>query len=125
MSQAKFMGELIFSSGPHRFSLGPSGTLAVPRVAIGQLLPGSILVGAIDFVVVVRGRIVANTEGDLDQALAAIIEKAEYPPASGLLTDAQGREYPQMRLMRVTTGDRVDRGGRVSLSYELRFEKEP
>lgn len=118
---ATFMDEELFESGPYRFSLEPVGTLVVPRLASGSLTAGSLLLGGLEVAVVVRGRLVATDDAELDLALGPILAKAEHPAPTGKLVDFYGREYDGMKLVRVELGDRIDRGASVSLSYEARF----
>ncbi len=122
---SSFDGEDIFGSGPHRFHLG---TLGAQLAGAAELSgdpgkPGEEAVGLLDGQVIVRGRLVAETDEGLADRLDAIRAKLSHPPVVGALVDGHGATYTDMSFVSFTPTDRVDRGVRVSMGYAARFVK--
>jgi hypothetical protein len=111
----------LFGSGPHRFA--ESATSEVLQSELFQSIPnsGSQYIGLGELAVVVTGRLIASGESALWTLLDAIKAQVIDPPAPGTLVDTHGRSWSTMSLVRVTPGDRVDRGRVWSLAYEARF----
>lgn len=116
-----FRGTDLFGDGPHRFSLEPLGVLAPLRLSIGVTAPGSAVIGPLEVAVVVRGRLVAPSEGDMDGRLELIRSFLTFPTTDGELVDHHGRSYADAAFVRFVPADRTDRGRAVSLAFEARF----
>lgn len=111
----------LFSSGPARSRAGPQGSLVVPLLSIGQTLPGSVALGALELAVIVEGRLV-EAEGSTLASQVAAIEAALVDGLSpGTLIDEAGREHAEMRFVRFEPTGPVDGGRARSLAYEARF----
>jgi len=120
---SQFGSKNLFGSGPHRFAFAERGQEVVPNyVLIGSGIPGTTSVGPRELDVVVRGRLVADTEPALWTLRAAIAAEAEGN-APQTLTDNAGHAWPQMTLISYKEADRVDRGRAWSIAYEATFRK--
>lgn len=113
----------LFGSGPHRFAPAREGLFVVPNSSFGSPAPGSTALGVLEREVVVRGRLVAATEGALWALRDAITALLVHPQQPGTLVDHHGRSWPNMTFITFTTADRTDRGRVVSLGYEARFRE--
>lgn len=116
-----FAGLSLFASGPHRFTVEPTGALVVPKLSLRLEEPGSRVIGPLELAVVVTGRLLAESDEALDTQVGAIEEKLHPGYELGILIDGHGREWTEMRFVRFEREDRVDRGRVVSLGYTARF----
>lgn len=122
---SSFAGEYIFDSGPHRVVVGARGEQLARSadVAGDPSVAGEQAVGPLDGQVLVRGRLVADT----DDALTALVESIQamltHPPMVGDLIDNHSATLKDVSFVSFTPADRVDRGARVSLGYVARFVK--
>ncbi len=111
----------LFDSGPHRFTDPAEGQQIVPRVAIGQAIAGSLSLGDQEIIILVRGRLIADTEAQLDTIVTAIRTELANFAVAGTLVDDRGHSWPNMKFARFEPADRRDRGRRISLAYTARF----
>ncbi len=111
----------LLGSGPHRFSTGPLGQQVVLRLQIGQTAAGSISLGGQELTVTVRGRLAAESDSTLQDALDAIQSQLDNWATAGVLVDHHGRSWDDMKFVSFTPDDRIDRGREVSLGYTARF----
>ena len=117
---SSFKGNDLFGSGPHRFSDPNEGQQMVLRLALGQSLAGSISLGDQEIVVIVKGRLVDDSDAKIDLALDTI--RAELDDfTAGTLEDNHGRQWATMKFARFEPAERRDRGRLVSLAYVARF----
>lgn len=120
MSSA-YKGLDLFGSGPHRFAEGRRGQALVSELGMDPPGPGSRYWGLLEASVVVSGRLAGASESQLWSRVDALLAQVIDPPVPGVLRDVHGREWDEMSLVRVTLGDRVDRGRVWSVAYRARF----
>lgn len=118
---SRYKGVDLFGSGPHRFAEGWRGEVLMSELFQTPPNSGSRYVGPAETSVVVRGRLVANTDAELWEQVAAVHAYLVHPPEPGLLEDGRGRQWPDMSFVRFAVADRVDRGRVCSLGYVARF----
>ncbi len=118
----------LFGSGPHRFRVLKQGQLVVSDFAIGGFSGATSYLGLVELRVVVRGRLVAESESALWTLRDAIGAELLDPPLPGELVDGHGRSWEDMSLIRYEEEDRTDRGRVWSVGYAcefIRFENYP
>lgn len=109
-------GQTLFNSGPHRFTIRPVGKLFVPPLFFDPIQTTTNVVANLELTILQTGRLVAATEQDLWNQVAAIKAAAETS-LSGTLLDNNAIAWPTMKLLRFAPEDRVDRGRTISLAY--------
>src|SRR5881394_1017325 len=100
----------LFGSGPHRFALAKQGEDVVPNFTLGSGGSGSTAVGPIELDVIITGRLVAASEGDLWTLRDAIAAQLTDPPTAATLVDDHGRTWSGISFITYTESDRTDRG---------------
>ncbi len=113
----------LFGSGPHRFSVGKRGELAVPAYVLGGSGSGSTILGPIELDVIITGRLIASTEANLWALRDAAAAQAGHPPSPGTLIDNHGRIWTSMTFLTYQEQDRTDRGRTVSIHYKATFRR--
>ena len=117
----------LFSSGPHRFLPGPSGEQLIHRTARcdPDLQSGTQAVGPLDSTVLVRGRLVADSDAALWSLIEAITAALTDPPTTADLIDLHAHTYAGMSFISFIPTAPTDRGRQISLPYEARFTRFP
>lgn len=112
----------LFGSGPHRFSVGPRGQQLARLSDIDDdpASAGSQAIGAADIDVLVRGRLIADDDADLQAQIDAISAKLNV---QANLIDHHDHTYGDVTFISFAAADRTDRGRAVSLAYTARFVK--
>jgi len=118
---SSYKGVACFASGPHRFAEGPASEALESELFMTPPESGTRYLGPAELSVVVAGRLTASSESALWSLWDALAALVIDPPEPGTLIDTHGRSWGGMSLVRVTPGDRVDRGRAWSLSYTARF----
>lgn len=119
---SNFEGVDLFGSGPARFRQMVQGNAVVANYVIGASPPnGSTPQGPIELDVVVKGRLVAGSEGALWLLRKAITDQLTDPPTIGALFDDYAHKWENVSFIRYTEGDRTDRGRVRSIAYEAVF----
>ncbi|MDX2131607.1 MAG: hypothetical protein SFY69_06120 [Planctomycetota bacterium] len=118
-----FKGLNLFGSGPHRFEEGPRGQLITVDYFEGGIGGGSTAQGPIDWVVVVRGRLVSGSESGLRGLRDAVLAQVQDTPTPGTLVDDHGRTWTGMSFVKFAEDGAVDRGRVFSTAYEAVFQK--
>lgn len=119
-----FNGVDLFGSGPARFRQLVQGDVMLSNHTLGTSPPnGSSSIGMIELDVVVKGRLVAATEGDLWMLRDAVTAQLTDPPVQGSLFDDKGRKWESMSFIKFTEADRTDLGRVASIGYEAVFRK--
>lgn len=116
-------GQVLFNSGPHRFTVGRMGRLTRGPFSTPLDDPFTTDEGVRELLIIQSGRLVAASESLLWSQVDAIKAQAELP-RNGALVDNSGRSWANMTLVRFEPDDRVDRGREFSLGYTalyLRF----
>ena len=113
----------LFGSGPHHFNEGPAGQQLIPRLGLGQSLPGLASLGDQQLLVTVRGRLVADDDGDLWTLIDAMKTQLAAWQTPGLLVDLAGHEWTGIHFARFEPAERIDHGRKASLAYTARFLK--
>lgn len=121
---SSFDGANLFGSGPHRFEEGPRGQVVTQDVFFGGSGAGSTLRGLGDWVVTVKGRLVAADDAALEVLQEAVLGKVTEPPTEGALVTNHGKTYAGMKFTRFTQVGAVVRGREVSMAYEAVFMKQ-
>ena len=112
----------LFGSGPCRFTVGPRGQqLALNSdVERDPTAEGSQAIGPLDGEVLVRGRLVGASDGDLATLVGVVAGKLGVVAN---LVDDHSTTYPDVTFISFAAADRTDRGRTVSLGYTARFLK--
>lgn len=118
---SSFKAQDIFGSGPHRFRVMAQGELLVPNVEMDPQQSGSTVIGPLDFVVEVTGRLVSSTEAGLWTIRDTITNLLTHPPVAGTLVDLLGRPWTDMSFIRFEPGTQTDRGRARSIGYRATF----
>jgi hypothetical protein len=119
---SSWKGQDLFGSGPHRFALSRRGFLLAPDAGSFDPTPRLVEYGALEWDVLVTGRLVAATDTAL-WVLRDAIQTVLDGRGLGTLVDQQGRSFLNMFFARIEWGDRTDRGRRVSVEYVARFHR--
>ncbi len=123
---SSFGGVDLFGNSPHRFEMGAMGPVVRTRLSLGTTAPGSVLVGAGEPMVTVRGRLVAAGRAALMVRIDAI--SAELQPGSGgfvrrALVDLHGRTWADMTFVSFSPGGVIDQGREASVEFEAVFQR--
>ena len=116
---ATFAGLNLFSSGPHRIVASRYGKIWFSPYS-GNVNP----FGYTDYFerreprLIQTGRLIAETHSALMTLVSAIQVQAEIPK-TGTLVEANGTTWTNMTLLQMTLDDRIDRGRKYSVQYEL------
>jgi hypothetical protein len=113
----------LFGSGPHRFSEAPLGEYVLVNARVDPFQAGSQPIGPLELTIIVRGRLVADSENDLWALRDAIAEQLTHPPQTGALKEGSGRDWEDISFVNFTCADRTDRGRKVSISYTATFTR--
>lgn len=116
-----FKSNAVFSSGPHRFNVGPTGSDVQPNSRLSPLTPGSTVIGPLEVRVEVRGHLVAGSETALWALRDAIQALLTDPPQVGTLEDQSGRQWTSMTFVRLEYEPQTDRGRQRSIGYTATF----
>ncbi len=111
----------LFGSGPHRVQEGVAAEVLESELFRTPPNSGTRYIGPAELSVVVTGRLVSSSESGLWSLWDALTAQVIDPPTPGTLVDAHGRSWTALSLVRVTPGDRADRGRVWSLAYTARF----
>ena len=118
---ATFAGLSLFSSGPHRIVPTRFGKIWLPPYT-GNINPN----GYTNYYerrepkLIQTGRLIAETHAALITLVNAIRTQAEIPK-TGTLVEANGTSWSNMTLLQIQLDDRVDRGRKYSVGYELTY----
>lgn len=112
----------LFGSGPHRFALSRRGFLLVPDASSFDPTPVLVEYGALEWDVVVTGRLVSVSESGL-WTLRTAAQTSLDAKGLGTLVDLHGRSWTNLFFSRLEWGDRTDRGRSVSVGYVATFHK--
>ena len=123
---SSFGGVDLFGDSPHRFEMGSMGPVVRTRLSLGTIAAGSVLIGAGEPTVTVRGRLVAATGLALMARIDAIA--AELQPGGGgfvrqTLTDHHGRTWMDMTFVSFEPSGVIDRGREVSMEFAAVFHR--
>jgi hypothetical protein len=111
----------LFSSGPHRFFVGPMGSQLIDNTTISPTTPGRQSIGSLDGIVTVRGRLVAATEADLWSLIDTLTAQLTTPPTAADLVDSHARSFKNMSFISLKLLAPFDRARTVSVPYEALF----
>lgn len=111
----------LFSTGPHRVTTGPRALSLVPNYQLGEPGAGTTLVGALEWEVIVEGRLVASTRSALWALRDAFTELIINEPETGRLVLVDGREFEEMLLVSYTETGPVLPGRAWSVGYKAVF----
>lgn len=111
----------LFGSGPHRASMGVRGLSLVPNFQVGEPGAGTTLVGAMDWEVVIEGRLVASTRTALWALRDAFTELIVDEPETGKLVLGDGRQLEKMLLASYAETGPVCPGREWSVGYRAVF----
>lgn len=115
---SSFNGTDYFGSGPHSFSVGPSGKQWARWVDIGTADPGIAMLGDHTATVEVRGRLVGASAA----ALFALADALEGGAGDkGDLVDDLGRTWGGMKLLDVVYDGPPVAGREWSIGYRALF----
>ncbi|HPO92089.1 MAG TPA: hypothetical protein PL072_01335 [Phycisphaerales bacterium] len=117
----KFNGESIFGEAPARLTIGPAGDMVVPNSRLSPFSPGSQAVGPLELSLKVVGRLVVDTDAELDGYLGYLNSLLTHPPLTATVSDDTGREWTSMSFVRFEPTGPIERGRRVSLGFEATF----
>ena len=122
-----YNGSALFDSGPHRFVMQRYGQTeilpGVPATLQSQPNPKWLQLGLVQLSIVVRGRLVADTEAGLWALRDAISGAITATPSTGTLEDGHGQSWPNMWLVRFEEKGPVDVGRQWSIAYEAVFRR--
>ena len=111
----------LFNSGPHRFILGPEGDQVIPNSAIAPTNPGTQAIGPLDGTVLVRGRLVADSDEGLWTLIKAIEDQLTDPPTAADIIDSHDHTFKSMSFVSFTPLAPFDRGRTISVPYQALF----
>ncbi len=111
----------LFSSGPHRFFVGPMGSQLVQRSLLDLANAGRQPVGPLDGDATIRGRLIASTDADLWSIIDAITAQLTFPPTAADLIDLHGRTFKNVSFISIELLAPFDRAREISVPYEARF----
>ncbi|GIW74594.1 MAG: hypothetical protein KatS3mg103_1116 [Phycisphaerales bacterium] len=124
---SSYNGAALFGSGPHRFIMERQGQTEIPPgtspTMQSQPNPKWLQIGLVQLSVVVRGRLVAQSEEDLWTLRNAITAALTPTPSPGTLEDHGGQTWTNMWLVRYVEKGPVDVGRTWSIAYEAVFRK--
>ena len=115
----------LFGSGPHRFSQAPVGEYILTNARVDPFQSGSQPIGPLDLTIIVRGRLIAETDDDLWALQDAIAALLTHPPAVGSLKPNATRSWDGMSFVGFAPADRTDRGRTFSIAYTATFVRFP
>jgi hypothetical protein len=113
----------LFGSGPHRTLIGRRANLITLDFFEGQAGGGSTPQGLQDWDIVIRGRLIATTEANLNALRAAILLQLQQPPVVATLVDTRGNSWTSMSLVSFGERGRRDRGRLYSVRYDAVFRR--
>jgi len=111
----------LFSSGPHRFIVGPMGSQLIENTLIAPTTPGRQAIGPQDGDVTIRGRLIAGSDEDLWSLITAITEQITDPPTAADLVDSNAHSFKNMSFISLTLLAPFDRARQTSVPYEAKF----
>lgn len=119
---SSWKGVDLFGSGPHRFAVSRRGFLLAPDFTSTEPTPVLFEFGALEWDVLVTGRLVAASEAGLWSVRDAVQASLDAK-GLGTLVDAHGRSFASMFFSRWTVEDRTDRGRVWSIGYVAQFHR--
>lgn len=119
---SSWKGVDLFGSGPHRFGITRRGFLLAPDFTSDEPTPVLFEYGALEWDVLVTGRLVAASDAAL-WTLRDAIQASMDAKGLGTLVDLHGRSFGSMFLARLTFGEVTDRGRVVSIGYVAQFHR--
>lgn len=119
---SSWKGVDLFGSGPHRFAVSRRGFLLAPDFTATEPTPVLFEYGALEWDVLVTGRLVASSESGL-WTLRDAVQASLDAKGLGTLVDVNGRSFASMFFSRWTVGDRTDRGRVWSIGYVAQFHR--
>lgn len=119
---SSWKGDDLFGSGPHRFSLSRRGFLLLPDASSFDPTPVLFEYGALEWDVIVTGRLVSPTEAGL-WTLRDAIQTSLDAKGLGDLIDLHGRTWEDLFFSRLEWADRTDRGRHISVGYTATFHR--
>lgn len=119
---SSWKGVDLFGSGPHRFAISRRGFLLAPDFTSSDPTPVLFEYGALEWDVLVTGRLVAASDAAL-WTLRDAIQTSLDAKGLGTLVDLHGRSWASMFFSRLTFDEATDRGRAVSIGYVAQFHK--
>lgn len=116
-----FRGLNLFGSGPHRAGTGPRALSLVPNYQFGEPGAGTTLVGALEWEVIIEGRLMASTRAALWSLRDAFTDLINSEPEHGKLVLDDGRQFESMTLVSYTENGPVVPGRAWSVGYKAVF----
>ncbi len=113
----------LFSSGPHRFFVGPMGTQLIENTAISPTTPGRQAIGSLDGDITIRGRLIAANDENLWTIITTITDQLTTPPSIGDLIDLNDHTFKSVSFISFTLLSPFDRAANCSVPFEARFTK--
>jgi hypothetical protein len=113
----------LFSSGPHRFIVGPMGSQLIENTLVSPTSPGKQSIGSLDGDIIVRGRLIADSEEDLWALLDIIATQLTTPPTAGDLLDEHDHAFKSRAFVSFNMLAPFDRARQISVPYEARFTR--
>ncbi len=111
----------LFSSGPHRFIVGPMGSQLIENTALSPTTPGRQSIGPLDGDITIRGRLIAPTDADLWDLINTITAQLTDPPTVGDLIDLNAHTFKNVSFVSLHLLAPFDRARQTSVEYEARF----
>ena len=117
----KFNGDSIFGEAPARLTIGPCGRHGGAQPRLSPFSPGSQAVGPLELTLKVVGRLVVDTDAELDGYLGYLNSLLTHPPLTATVSDDTRREMDQHVVRALRAHRPIERGRRVSLGFEATF----
>lgn len=118
--QVYFKGTQVFPGAIVRQAASPRGLETLDRSRLAPPAGGTALLGTLERHVVLRGRLVGESVGNLAEQIDAALAVGGEPPAKGELV-VGGRSIGELYLLRVGIVGTVDRGRIYSAAFEAAF----
>lgn len=116
-----FMGQRLFSSGPHRLRETRAGRLYTPPFTGDNFTTFTIDIGPAELRLEQTGRLVAENDTGLANLSDAIRAVAEGN-AGGILMSGP-RLWNNIRMLRYEPGQTIDRGRTSSMAYTISYRQ--
>lgn len=118
--QVYFKGTQVFPGAIVRQATSPRGLETLDRSRLAPPAVGTALLGTLERHVVLSGRLVGESVGDLFAQLDAALTLVSDPPAPGELV-VGGRSMGELYLLRVGIVGTIDRGRIHSAAFQAAF----
>lgn len=113
----------LFASGPHRVSTGPRALSLVPNFQLGEPGAGTTLIGALEWEIIIEGRLIASTRSALWTLRDAFTDLINSDPEIGKLALDDGRQFDDMTLVSYSENGPVVPGRSWSVGYKAVFRQ--